>query len=67
MKKIILPLIAIIFCSKAFAQDEMKNVWTTKLDHKTELNELDENSNTIISSSEKMISVIDANTGKVKW
>ena len=67
MKKIILPLIAIIFCSKAFAQEEMKNVWTTKLDHKTELNELDENSNTIISSSEKMISIIDANTGKVKW
>lgn len=51
----------------AMAQAEMKSVWETKLEHKCEKNELDEESGNIISSSEKEMSLVDANTGKVKW
>ncbi len=68
MKKIILPIIALLFTSYyAISQDEMKSVWETKLSHKTELNEFDEDGGYILSSSQKEISVIDDKTGKVKW
>lgn len=50
-----------------YAQEEMKSAWETKLSHKTGINELDEEAGIIVSSNDKEISVIDANTGKVKW
>jgi outer membrane protein assembly factor BamB len=49
------------------AQADMKEVWQTKLEHKAELNELDEESGYIISSNEKEISIVDSKSGKVKW
>ncbi|HMZ45266.1 MAG TPA: PQQ-binding-like beta-propeller repeat protein [Chitinophagaceae bacterium] len=68
MKKLLLALV--IHCSVvnfSIAQDDMKSVWSIKLEHKAELNEFDEASGILVSSNEKEISIVDATTGKVKW
>ena len=67
MKKIILPFVLAISFTAAHAQDEMKSVWEIKLEHKAEKNELEEESSRIISSSEKEMTLLDANSGKTIW
>jgi outer membrane protein assembly factor BamB len=68
MKKILFyVLTSFLIIHNSQAQDDMKSVWSMKLEHKAEQNELDEATATLVSSSEKEISVVDANTGKVKW
>lgn len=68
MKKILFyVLTSFLIIQNSQAQDDMKSVWSMKLEHKAEQNELDEATATLVSSSEKEISVVDANTGKVKW
>ena len=64
MKKLLLPVMLVCSLTSAYAQEEMKTVWETKLEHKAEENELDEESGNIISSNEKEITLLDANTGK---
>lgn len=67
MKKLLLPVMLVCSLTSAYAQEEMKTAWETKLEHKAEENELDEESGNIISSNEKEITLLDANTGKTKW
>ncbi len=67
MKKLLLPIALSVASIISYSQAEMKSVWETKLEHKCEKNELDEESGNIISSSEKEMTLIDANTGKTKW
>lgn len=68
MKKTLLYLLlSICLTNISYAQDDMKTVWSMKLEHKAEQSELDEATATLVSSSEKEISVVDANSGKVKW
>ncbi len=67
MKKIIIATTFLVASFSAIAQADMKEVWQTKLEHKAELNELDEESGYIISSNEKEMSIVDSKSGKVKW
>jgi hypothetical protein len=67
MKKIIIPLALAISFTTANAQQDMKEVWEVKLEHKAQKNELEEESGRIISSSEKEMTLLDANSGKTIW
>ncbi len=68
MKRISLYLL-LFFASNSpvSAQKDMTELWESKLEHKCEQNELNEELGLIISSSEKEISIVDSKTGKVKW
>ncbi len=67
MKRVFITAIAIANICLANAQSEMKPAWETKLEHACESNEFNDQTGIIISSDEKNMSIIDANTGKVKW
>jgi outer membrane protein assembly factor BamB len=67
MKQIFLLWLAMASTTALVAQTEMKEVWEVKVPHRTELNELDDETGLIVTSSEKEISLVDAKSGKIIW
>jgi outer membrane protein assembly factor BamB len=68
MKKIIIVCCFIALAiQKNTAQSEMKSVWEAKFEHKTDNNYFDESVEKIVSSNEKMISLLDTKSGSILW
>jgi outer membrane protein assembly factor BamB len=49
------------------SQAEMKSAWETTLSHKVNSSEFSEDAELLVTSNEKMISLVDTKTGTVKW
>jgi outer membrane protein assembly factor BamB len=67
MKKFTLVTVMLILASLSYGQADMKSIWETELEHKGEVNEFDESTEQMMCTSEKMISLVDTKTGKIKW
>ncbi len=67
MRKIFFIAVFAVSVSAIYCQTEMKSLWQTELEHKGEINEFDEASEQMMSTSEKMISLVETKTGTVKW
>jgi outer membrane protein assembly factor BamB len=67
MKLYYLCLIATLISLGALAQEEMPTVWSTRLDHKIQYSGTGDTSGVSFAASDKEMSVLDNETGKVVW
>jgi outer membrane protein assembly factor BamB len=68
MNKLLIVCCFLALCiHKSNAQAEMKSAWETTLTHKVNSSEFSEDAELLVTSNEKMISLVETKTGTVKW
>ncbi len=67
MKRIAYFFMLFLISASAYAQEEMKETWSTKLDHKIENNGFSDRKGYCYGSSDKEFSFVSNKDGKVLW